>query len=63
MHVMTGVISAQMISEKGYPASVFRLLIPLLLLSLTTEIATTVLSMVGYQLGLHRRSKQNPICQ
>ena len=32
VHVMTRLISAQMISEKGYPAIVFRLLIPLLLL-------------------------------
>ena len=58
MYVRTGLISAQMISEKGYPALVFRLLI-LLLLPLTTEIATTVLSMAGYHQGLHRRSKQN----
>ena len=53
-------IGAQMISEKGYPALVFRLLISLLLLSLTTEIAATVLSMAGYQQGLQIRSKQNP---
>ena len=39
---MTGLISAQMISDKGYPALVFRLLTPLLLLSLTTEIASAV---------------------
>ena len=42
---MTGLISAQMISEKGYPTLVFRLLISLLLLPLTTKMATTVLSM------------------
>ena len=56
---MTGLISAQVISEKGYSALVFRLLI-LLLLPFTTEIAKTILSMAGYQQGLHRKSKQNP---
>ena len=60
MHVITGLISAQMISEKAYPALVFWALIPLLLLSLTTDIATTILSMAVYHQGLHRRLKQNP---
>ena len=60
MHVMIGLISVQMISEKGYPALVFRLLISLLLLPLTTVIATAILSMAGYHQSLHRRVKQNP---
>ena len=43
---MTGLIGAQIISPKGYLALMFRLLISLLLLSLTTEIVTTMLSWV-----------------
>ena len=62
VHVMIGLISAQMISEKGCPALVFRLLI-LLLLSLITEIATTGLSMAGYHQDLHRRSNKIPVSQ
>ena len=57
---MTGLISVQMISEKCYSALVLRLLISLLLLPRTTEMATSILSMAGYHQSLHRRFKQNP---
>ena len=56
---MTGLISGLMISEKCYPALALRLLIFLLLLPITTEIATAVMLMAVYHQGLHRRSKQN----